>query len=350
MSKDYFHRVHRLTPTKFWINNPTRAEAATAIAAGALGCTNNPSYTGKMLAHPEEGPYAGKILDQAIRDSRTDDEAAAIFQRRLVAPVAEAFLPMWKASHGTDGWVSIQGDPVHEDDPKVIIDEARDNRKVSPNICVKIPTTEAGLEAMEVLIAEETPINATEIMSVAQGVALCETYNRISRKTGKKPPLYLSYIAGIYDDHLRNQVKAQGIQIDRDILNQAGLAGARKMYDIMRERDYPAVMIGGGARALRHFTEMVGGALVVTINWVGTADKLIEEDPDVVFRFLNPVPQTVVDELLRKLPDFRRGWEPEGLSVKEFEHFGPVVLFRDSFLQNWNKVLEAVRERRPNLK
>ena len=77
--------------------------------------------------------------------------------------------------------------------------------------------------------------------------------------------------------------------------------------------------IGGGARGTQHFTEMVGGDVVVTINWKGTADLLLEQDPDVVHRFLCPVPPGVIDELLAKLPDFRRGWEPGGLSVEEYE-------------------------------
>lgn len=48
MKQDYFHRVAALTPTKMWINNVTPQEAEWAIAAGAMGCTQNPAYTSKM--------------------------------------------------------------------------------------------------------------------------------------------------------------------------------------------------------------------------------------------------------------------------------------------------------------
>lgn len=51
MKQGYFHRVAALTPTKMWINNVTPQEAEWAIAAGAMGCTQNPSYTWKMLTH-----------------------------------------------------------------------------------------------------------------------------------------------------------------------------------------------------------------------------------------------------------------------------------------------------------
>jgi transaldolase len=346
MASDYFHRVQRLSPTRFWINNPSLEDASWAIAMGARGCTNNPSYSHKMLRDPVDGARARAFLDEAIAESPDDDQAAAILQRKLVKGVQELFLPLWKESRGQDGYVSIQGDPVHEDDPGVILREARENRALGENIAVKIPCTKAGLEAMEELVAEGHPINATEIMSVSQGIALCEMYLAASRKGGKRLPLWLSFIAGIYDEHLENQAKERGIDIEGDILRQAGLAATRKMYAILHDRRYPATIIGGGARQLRHFTEMVGGDLVVTINRKGTAEELLGENPDVVHRFLNPVPPLVVDELLRKLPDFRKGWEVDGLGVEEFEHFGPVILFRSMFLESWRVVLAEIAARR----
>ena len=346
MRQEYFHRVHRLSPTRFWINNPSRNEAKTAIDQGAVGCTNNPSYSHKMLIHPEEAEIALKNLKAAVAESTNDDEAAAIYQRKMVKPIQEIFLPVWEKSRARDGYVSIQGDPIHEHDAQVIIDEGRENRKLGPNIAIKIPCTKAGLKAMETLIAENHPINATEIMSVQQGIDLCETYEKIAQETGKTPPLWLSFIAGIYDEYLENYVRDNKVEIEGDIVRQAGLAATRKMYQILHDRRYRAVIIGGGARHPRHFTEMVGGDQVVTINWKGTADILIDQNPDVVHRFGNPVPPMVIDELLAKLPDFKRGYEVGGISVDEYEEFGPVELFRSMFLKSWNEVLKEIKKLR----
>ena len=58
MKKGYFYKVAKLTPTKMWINNVTREEAQMAIDAGALGCTQNPSYTWKMMNNPKEKNHA----------------------------------------------------------------------------------------------------------------------------------------------------------------------------------------------------------------------------------------------------------------------------------------------------
>jgi transaldolase len=344
----YFQRVTQQTPTEFWINNPTRTQADLAITHAATGCTNNPSYTQKMLDHPVEGAYAMNILDGTIRATQNGDSIAE-FQRRMVKPICDKFMPIFQKTHGQKGFVSIQGDPIHEDDPDVIIREAMHNRKLSPNICCKIPTTASGLQAMEYLISQDVPLNATEIFGVRQAVVMCETYQKASQKHGKAPMLYISHIAGIYDDHLQWVVKKEHIDISPDVLWQAGLAVARKVYQVMHERHYPGIFIAGGARGLHHFTEMVGGKVCCTINWEGTADRLIEQDPPVVYRLFNPVPQKVIDELIEKLPDFKRGYLEDGLEVEEFEGFGPVHLFRSIFMKSWSQVSDLIEQRRKSL-
>jgi transaldolase len=59
----------------------------------------------------------------------------------------------------------------------------------------------------------------------------------------------------------------------------------------------------------------------------------------------NPVPHPVIDELMEKLPDFKRGYEDDGLEIDEFEDFGPVRLFRSMFISSWTRVLGLIAER-----
>jgi hypothetical protein len=54
----------------------------------------------------------------------------------------------------------------------------------------------------------------------------------------------------------------------------------------------------------------------------------------------------VIDELMEKLPDFKCGYLEDGLAVDEFEHFGPVGLFRSIFTKSWQQVLDVIRQRR----
>jgi transaldolase len=346
MANDYFRRVARLTPTKMWINNVTRKEAEMALEAGAMGCTQNPAYAWKMLTHPEEKEYANALLRESMKESGDDNEVVCIFQRKMIKGISDAFMPLYEKTNGMHGFVSIQGDPVHEHDPQVIINEARLNREMNPNVMIKIPATKAGLEAMQVLIAENTPLNATEVMGVSQVVALCEMYKKITSATHTKPVMYLSLITGIYDEWLQKEVAAQHIDINKDILYQAGMVIAKKVYHLMHDRDYELGFIGGGVRGLQHFTEMVGGDVCITMNWQGQVDKLLEMDMPVVARLFNPVQQEVLDALLTRVPQFRQAYMENGLHADDYEEYGPVKYFWNMFIEAWQNNVALVKELR----
>ena len=346
MHNSYFHRVTALTNTRFWINNPTREEAVAAIEAGAVGCTLNPSYTQKMLDHPQESGYAFALLDECLKEIADDNQAIAEFQRRIAAPITKLFEPIHERSEGQQGWVSIQADPIREIDAQLIIDEGRLNRAVAPNVCCKIPLTEAGLEAIEVLLSENTAINATEIFSVDQGLALGELVQR----TVSSAKIFYSHIAGIYDDYLYAYAKQHAIEIPGDYIAQAGLAVSKRLYALVEENAWPISFVGGGARGPHHFFELVGGDLNVTINWKGTADLLLDMDLPVIERISHEPPTHVIAALLEDFPDFRRGWEQGSLQIHEFEEFGPVGLFNSSFAKSWTRVLAVIAERRATLK
>jgi hypothetical protein len=53
-----------------------------------------------------------------------------------------------------------------------------------------------------------------------------------------------------------------------------------------------------------------------------------------------------MDELMAKLPDFRRAYLEDSLAVDEYAEFGPVAFFRDSFIRSWKRVLDLAEERR----
>lgn len=344
-SKGYFHRVQALTPTRFWINNVSRMQAHLAIDAGAVGCTQNPSYTWKMLNDQEEKSYAMEKLDKIMETEKNDDEVVVKLQRELVAKIAEIFLPLYETSNGKYGYVSIQGDPFFED-TETILRYARYNHQAGSNIMAKIPVTKEGLEAIEVLTAERIPINATEVMAVKQALDVCDIYEKVTKGMNDPAPIYFSHITGIFDEYLQKFVKKNGIDVSPDALWQAGISIAKKIYWMVKEKNYPVGFIGGGARGLHHFTEMVGADCCVTINWIGTADLLIQQDLPVVQRFLQPTPYSVEDELLEKIEDYRKGYLVNAITPEEYEHFGPVVLFRTSFEEAWKKALDVVKQRR----
>ena len=345
MDKSYFKRVAQFTQTKFWINNVTPEEAQLAIDNGAVGCTQNPSYTYKMLVHPKGKEHALELLDKALDQSDDDNQVQVILQRELVKEVAKVFLPIYEASKGKRGYVSIQGDPIQEDE-KTITDHAIFNREAGVNIMAKIPAIPEGLNAIRTLLPQGCPVNVTEIMGMAQVRDVVELYAEAEKKISSVPVTCYSVITGIFDEYLNNYVVGKKINISHDILWQAGMVVAKKAYEYVKNRGSAIEYIGGGARGLHHFTEMVGADANITINWVGTAENLIKENPLVVERFRMPTPEYVLDELLEKVDEFKKAFMINELQPEEYEDYGPVVLFRDSFVTAWTKANDIIAERR----
>lgn len=344
----YFKRVTDQTPTRFWINNVTAKEADMALEEGAVGCTQNPSYTWKMLNGSEDETYAKQRLQEILNVEPDDNKALMMLQRELVGRIATHFMPLYEKTNGKFGYVSIQGDPLKED-AETIIRTARFNREAGANIMAKIPVTEEGIKAIRVLVREKVPINATECMAVRQVLDVCQAYEEETAGMKDPAPIYFSLITGIYDEHIKSYVKEHDIDISSDAVWQAGISIAKKVHALVNERKYNAGFISGGARGLHHFTEMVGANASVTINWHGTADKLLEQDAPVVQRFLQPTPYSIEDELVEKLEPYRKAYFINAITPEEYENFGPVVLFRSQFESAWKNAINYIREKRAQL-
>lgn len=346
MDLGYFHRVAKETPTRFWINNPTGEEINKALVAGAINMTSNPSYASRLLQ--KEPEYIKEVMDSVVKETKDDEKSADLVNQKIVARALERFLPLYKQSRGVQGYVTIQGDPRHDDNPNIIIDEALRYRRLGENLMVKIPVTLAGAEAMEYLIARDVPVCATEVFSVTQVVYICELYKKVTMKKGKNPKFFVTHITGIFDEYLNDYVQRHGIEIIPDVLAEAGCAVARKEYRIIKERGYETTMLGGGARGPQHFTEMVGGDVHITINW-DTAELLISSNKPVISRIDAQTSESVLEELSKKLPDFYRAFDEDALSLEEFKDFGPVVYFRNMFLKGYNYLLKEIAEQHVKL-
>ena len=87
MEKGYFKRVQEQTPTRFWINNVTRKQAQLAIDNGAVGCTQNPAYTWKMMENTEEKDYVdGIIKNNAERANYMAQKTLRKVQKKIGFP------------------------------------------------------------------------------------------------------------------------------------------------------------------------------------------------------------------------------------------------------------------------
>jgi len=343
----YFHRLAELGASRFWVNNPTPSQTEQAVSAGAVACTTNPTYGWKQLGDRETRDEVERFIREGIASGADDHEVADYVQRRCVERILPFFESIHSASSGTLGFVSLQGNPLNDDKAATIVEESHRYRELGAQVIAKVPVTRAGLEAMERLVADDIPVIATEVMALSQALAAAEMYKRVSRETGNRPPFFLTHITGIFDDYLREELETTGTEIQRDIVWNAGIILARRQYQVLRDRGHEdIIMLGGGARGIHHFTELVGEQVHVTINWSPTALDLINSDPPVVFRMETSVPAFMIDELREKIPTFDKAYRESGLTVDEFETFGPVRHFRSMFCDAWEKLVATVAERR----
>lgn len=343
MASQYFHRVTKETSTRMWINNPSGPEMEKAIVAGAINCTTNPAYCSKLLQSDPD--YIRGIIDNVIKKVHDDDEAAVLVYQKASARVMAKFLPLYEQSSGRYGYVTMQDDPRVDEDRNAILRAVLRNRTLGENFMAKIPVIQSGLQAIEACVEENIPVCATEVFSIAQAISICEMYQSASRRTGNRPPFYVTHITGVFDEYLGKVAKREGIEIDPQILAQAGCTVARKEYRMLKERGYETTMLSGGARGTHHFTELVSGDVHVTINW-NTAQELIEADGPVVSRIDAKTPQAVIDELTEKFYDFRKAYYESCLSADQYADYGPVRLFRNAFLQGWYILLAEIALRR----
>ena len=123
---------------------------------------------------------------------------------------------------------------------------------------------------------------------------------------------------GRLDDWMRVLVERDGVAIDPDALDWAGIAAFKRAFGLYRERGYRTRLLAAAYRHRLHWTELVGGDVILTMPTPGRSAST--RAASIPCRASTcPSTPTVVDDLLARIPDFGRAYEPDGLSIAEFE-------------------------------
>jgi hypothetical protein len=101
--------------------------------------------------------------------------------------------------------------------------------------------------------------------------------------------------------------------------------------------------MGGGARAMYHFTKMVGSRSVVTLN-PSTIEEMVAAGWTPVDEFSAEPDPALIAELRAKLPEFDKSWREDGLAVHEFADFAPVRFFLRMFEKGWDQMVQAIAD------
>src|SRR3954465_1276872 len=179
MSKSRLHQLSELGQS-VWVDTLSRdmiesGELDRLIEEDAVvGVTTNPSIFQKAL---DSDSYDEEMRE--LMDDEADDKE--VFFKLAVTDVKRAcdiLRPVWDSGNGRDGWVSLEVEPdIASDTDKTRSEAKRLNEMVDkPNVFIKIPATEPGLQAIEDSIAAGIPINVTLIFSLERYRKVAEAY------------------------------------------------------------------------------------------------------------------------------------------------------------------------------
>ena len=343
------HETVSTTATDFWNDSCSVEELTYAIEHGAVGATSNPTIVEQVLR--QERHLWEDRIHEIIRDNPTWTEEDIMWKvfEEIGVKGAEQLLPVYERENHKKGRLSIQTNPAFYRNVERMVAQAVHFSSLAPNIQVKLPATSQGIIAIEEATYRGVNVNATVSFTVPQAVAIGEAMERgLSRRDAEGLPTenmapVTTIMIGRTDDWMQVVTKRDGITVNPTFLPWAGIAVFKKAYGIYQERGYRSRLLGAAYRHHLHWSELIGGDVVLTIP--AAWQKLFNSsEVPVKERMGDPVPAEVVDELYDRIPDFRMAYDEDGMSIEEFDTYGATVRTLRGFISSYHELIRVIRE------
>jgi len=246
-----------------WLDDISRERLASGNLAmlaknfHVRGVTSNPT----IFAHAmEQGTaYDGQLGDLALRGIAAD-EALRALTTYDIRWACDVLRPVYDASDGLDGRVSIEVDPRLAADTARTIAEARALWWLvdRPNLFIKIPATREGLPAITTCLAEGISVNVTLIFSLERYEEVIDAFmaGLEAADTEHLPTLasVASFFVSRVDTEVDRRLDKLGTPAAKELRGLAAIANARLAYEIFeRHFDSPrwTALEYSGARVQR---------------------------------------------------------------------------------------------------
>ncbi|MBX9392701.1 transaldolase [Streptomyces sp. TRM72054] len=205
-----------------------------------VGVTTNPSIFQAAIGSGEG--YEEQLADLAVRGV-TVDEAVRMMTTADVRAAADILRPVYDATGGRDGRVSIEVDPRLAHRTAATIAEARQLAWLvdRPNVMIKIPATKAGLPAITEVIGAGISVNVTLIFSLERYREVMDAYLAGLEKAqaaGIEPAgihSVASFFVSRVDTEIDKRLTVLGTQEALALKGRAALANARLAYEAYEE-------------------------------------------------------------------------------------------------------------------
>ncbi|WMX68077.1 transaldolase [Streptomyces collinus] len=225
-----------------WLDDLSRRRIESGSLAGlvatrnVVGVTTNPSIF--QAAIGSGVGYEQQLADLAVRGVAVD-EAVRMMTTADVRSAADVLRPVYEASGGRDGRVSIEVDPRLAHDTAATVAEARQLAWLvdRPNVMIKIPATKAGLPAITEVTGAGISVNVTLIFSLERYREVMDAYLAGLEKA-RAAGLGLSAIHSVasffvsrVDSEIDKRLTLLGSDEALALKGRAALANARLAYE-----------------------------------------------------------------------------------------------------------------------
>ncbi|AXI79926.1 transaldolase [Peterkaempfera bronchialis] len=229
-----------------WLDDLSRKRLKTGNLAElvrdkhVVGVTTNPTIFQKAIGGKDDS-YDEQLRDLAVRGVTTE-EAIRMITTADVREAADVLRPVYDASNGRDGRVSIEVDPRLAHQTEATFAEARQLWWLvdRPNVFIKIPATKAGLPAIAATLGEGVSVNVTLIFSLERYRAVMDAFltGLEKAKAAGRDLSTIESVASFFVSRVDTEIDKRLDKIGGDakaLRSKAALANARLAYQAYEE-------------------------------------------------------------------------------------------------------------------
>jgi transaldolase len=279
VSDDRLHQLYDEQGQSPWLDNLRRGwitdgELQGWVDKGVRGITSNPTIFQKAI---EGSPDYDEQFQTVSAAGDGVEEAYWALVTKDVEDALRIMRPVYDASDGVDGFVSLEVAPGLARDTQGTIDAARKLHETidEPNLFVKIPATAEGVPAIQQMISEGRSINVTLIFSLDRYAEVMEAYIAgLEAYDGdlSKVRSVASFFVSRVDTEVDRRLEEIGTEEAVFLRGTAAIAQAREAYQMFKD-----TFSGERWEALA-----AKGAKVQRPLWASTSTKN-DEYPDTVY-------------------------------------------------------------------
>jgi len=205
-------------------------------AKHVVGVTTNPTIFAAALS---QGDAYNEQVKSLADDGRNVDEAVFALTTEDVRRACDIMRPVYDATGGQDGRVSIEVDPRLAHETAKTVEQAKELWAAvdRPNLLIKIPATVEGLPAISQVIAEGISVNVTLIFSLDRyrGVMNAFLTGLEQAREGGKDLSTIHSVASFFVSRVDTEVDKRLDALDgsdeaKALKGKAGIANARLAY------------------------------------------------------------------------------------------------------------------------